>query len=52
MAPLPGFVEALSAASGLELACGEVIAGTDDALGDVDPRIAPVAAGLAVGELS
>jgi type IV pilus assembly protein PilM len=52
LAPLPGFVEALSVASGLELTCGEVIAGTDDALGDVDARIAPVAAGLAVGELS
>lgn len=52
LAPLPGFVEALSAASGLELTCGEVIAATDDALGDVDARIAPVAAGLAVGALS
>jgi hypothetical protein len=52
LAPLPGFVEALSVASGLELTCGEVIAGTDDALGDVDARIAPVAAGLAVGVLS
>lgn len=52
LAPLPGFVQALSAASGLELTCGEVIAGTDDALGDVDPRIAPVAAGLAVGALA
>jgi type IV pilus assembly protein PilM len=52
LAPLPGFVEALSAASGLELTCGEVISATDDALGDVDARIAPVAAGLAVGALS
>jgi type IV pilus assembly protein PilM len=52
LAPLPGFVEALSAASGLELTCGEVIAGADDALGTVDARIAPVAAGLAVGALS
>ena len=52
LAPLPGFVEALSAASGLALTCGEVIAGSDDALGDVDPRIAPVATGLAVGALT
>jgi type IV pilus assembly protein PilM len=52
LAPLPGFVEALAAASGLELTCGEVIAGGPDALGDVDPRIAPVATGLAVGALN
>jgi len=52
LAPLPGFVETLSAASGLKLSCGEVIPASDDALGDVDPRIAPVAAGLAVGALS
>jgi type IV pilus assembly protein PilM len=51
LAPLPGFVEALSAASGLAITCGEVITGTADALGDVDPRIAPVATGLAVGAL-
>ncbi|MGH2896706.1 MAG: pilus assembly protein PilM [Solirubrobacteraceae bacterium] len=51
LAPLPGFVEALAAASGLELTCGEVIAASADALGDVDGRIAPVATGLAVGEL-
>ena len=52
LAPLPGFVEALSAASGLELICGEVISATPDALGDVDGRIAPVATGLAVGALA
>lgn len=52
LAPLPGFVEALSAASGLELTCGEVIAGTPDALGQIDPRIAAVATGLAVGALA
>ena len=52
LAPLPGFVEALAAAAGLELICGEVIAADADALGDVDGRIAPVAAGLAVGELN
>ncbi|MFZ1996281.1 MAG: pilus assembly protein PilM [Solirubrobacteraceae bacterium] len=52
LAPLPGFVDELATASGLELTCGEVIAATDDALGNVDARIAPVAAGLAVGALS
>jgi type IV pilus assembly protein PilM len=52
LATLPGFLEALSAASGLELKCGEVIAGSPDALGDVDARIAPVATGLAVGALA
>ena len=52
LAPLPGFVQALSAASGLELTCGEVIAATPDALGDVDARLAPVATGLAVGALA
>jgi type IV pilus assembly protein PilM len=52
LAPLPGFVDALSAASGLEVTCGEVIAADADALGDVDARIAPVATGLAVGALS
>jgi hypothetical protein len=52
LAPLPGFVEALAAASGLELTCGEVISGSQDALGDVDARIAPVATGLAVGALT
>ncbi len=52
LAPLPGFVEALAAASGLELICGEVIVAGEDALGDVDRRLAPVATGLAVGALS
>jgi type IV pilus assembly protein PilM len=52
LAPLPGFVEALAAAAGLELICGEVISAGPDALGDVDGRIAPVATGLAVGALS
>lgn len=51
LAPLPGFVEALSAASGLELSCGEVAAASEDALGGVDARLAHVASGLAVGEL-
>jgi type IV pilus assembly protein PilM len=52
LSPLPGFVDALAAASGLELVCGEVIATSPDALGDVDRRLAPVATGLAVGALS
>ena len=52
LAPLPGFLDALSAASGLELTCGQVIADSADALGDVDARIAPVATGLAVGVLN
>lgn len=51
LAPLPGFVESLAAASGLELICGEVTAASAEALGGVDARIAPVASGLAVGEL-
>ena len=51
LAPLPGFVSALSAASGLELICGEVATAGPDALDGVDVRLAPVACGLAVGEL-
>jgi type IV pilus assembly protein PilM len=51
LAPLPGFVESLADASGLELVCGEVTAVSDGALGGVDPRVAPVASGLAVGEV-
>jgi hypothetical protein len=52
LAPLPGFVEALAVSSGLELTCGEVVAGDDGVLNDVDARIAPVATGLAVGALA
>jgi type IV pilus assembly protein PilM len=51
LAPLPGFVPALAAASGLELTCGEVNVAGPEALGGVDARLAPLAAGLAVGEL-
>ncbi len=51
LAPLPGFVQALGAAAGLELTCGEVHATDSEALGGVDPRLAPLATGLAVGEL-
>lgn len=52
LAPLPGFVEALELASGLDLVCGEVISGSDTALGEVDARVAAVATGLAIGELA
>ena len=52
LAPLPGFVESLADASGLELVCGEVAAVSAQALGGVDARVAPVASGLAVGQLS
>ena len=51
LAPVPGFVDSLAAASGLELVCGEVTAVSAEALGGVDARLAPVASGLAVGEL-
>lgn len=52
LAPLPGFVDALAAASGLELRCGEVALAGACALGDLDGRLAALASGLAVGELS
>lgn len=51
LAPLPGYVESLADASGLDLVCGEVMTASPDALGGVDPRLAPVASGLAVGGL-
>ena len=51
LAPVPGFVESLAEASGLELVCGEATAVSAEALGGVDARLAPVAGGLAVGEL-
>jgi type IV pilus assembly protein PilM len=51
LAPVPGFVESLAEASGLELVCGEVTAVSPEALGGVDARLAPVASGLAVGKL-
>ena len=51
LAPLPGFVQALAAASGLSLTCGEANVSGPDALGGVDSRLAPLASGLAVGEL-
>jgi type IV pilus assembly protein PilM len=52
LAPLPGFVDALSRASGLKLSCGEAAAASTDALGGLDARLAAVATGLAVGEIS
>jgi type IV pilus assembly protein PilM len=51
LAPLPGFVQALARESGLELICGEVNVAGPEALGGVDRRLAPLASGLAVGEL-
>lgn len=51
LASLPGFVRSLAAASGLELACGEVGASTPEALGGVDARLAPLAAGLAIASV-
>ena len=51
LAPLPGFVQALSRASGLKLVCGEVETAGASALGGVDARLAPLASGLAVGEI-
>ena len=50
LAPLRGFVPAIAEASGLELRCGEVQR-ADDALDELDPRVAPVAVGLSVGRL-
>jgi type IV pilus assembly protein PilM len=51
LASLPGFAAALGAASGLTLACGEVAVNADGALRDLDPGLAALASGLAVGEL-
>jgi type IV pilus assembly protein PilM len=51
LAPIPGFIGALAAASGLELTCGEVTVATAEALHGVDARLAPLASGLAVGGL-
>lgn len=51
LAPLRGFVEALSDASGLNLRCGAVSFSGAEASGTTDPRVAAVAVGLAVGEI-
>jgi type IV pilus assembly protein PilM len=51
LAPMPGFIEGLAAASGLALTSGEVALDTPEALGDVDALLAPVACGLAVGKI-
>lgn len=51
LAPLRGFVEALSDASGLELRCGAVRLDGTEAGDTTDPRVAAVAVGLAVGEI-
>jgi type IV pilus assembly protein PilM len=49
---VPGFVEALGDASGLELARGEVPLARPDALGPLDAGLVPLAAGLAVWEVA
>ncbi len=51
LATLPGFIDSLAAASGLELRSGEVTPAAEGALGGVDPRLAPLASGLAVAEV-
>ncbi len=51
LAPLRGFVEALSEASGLDLHCGSVNVSGAEALGSIDRSVAPVAVGLAIGAL-
>lgn len=51
LATLPGFVDTLSAASGLRLTCGTVGTAGTDRLGGVDACLAPLATGLSVGEL-
>jgi type IV pilus assembly protein PilM len=51
LAPLRGFVEALSDASGLDLHCGTVNVSGAEAIGSIDRSIAPVAVGLAIGAL-
>lgn len=52
LAPLRGFVDALSDASGLNLRCGTANVVDGEALGELDARVAPVAVGLAIGALS
>ncbi len=52
LAPLPGFMDALAEASGLNLTFGEVAAASADALSGVDPRLAPAAIGLAIAEIA
>jgi type IV pilus assembly protein PilM len=52
LAPLPGFADALSEASGLKLRCGAVNTAPGEDAGEVDPRVAPVAVGLSIGALS
>jgi type IV pilus assembly protein PilM len=51
LAPLPGFVEALSEASGLDLHCGSVNVSGAEAIGSMDRSVAAVAVGLAIGAL-
>lgn len=51
LAPLRGFVETLSDASGLDLHCGTVNVSGAEAIGAIDRSVAPVAVGLAIGAL-
>ncbi len=51
LAPMRGFVEALSDASGLDLHCGTVNVSGAEAIGAIDRSVAPVAVGLAIGAL-
>lgn len=51
LATLPGFVQSLSAFSGLRLICGEATPARVDALNGVDPRLAAVASGLSISEV-
>jgi type IV pilus assembly protein PilM len=52
LAAAPGFIDALAASSGLELRCGEATPAPAGALQGIDPRLAPLASGLAVAEVS
>jgi type IV pilus assembly protein PilM len=49
---LRGFVDALADASGMPLRVGTAVSSGPEVLAMVDPRIAPVAVGLAVGKVS
>jgi type IV pilus assembly protein PilM len=49
---IPGCVEAVAAASGLELSLGQVAVADGGLLNGVDVRLAPLASGLSIGELT
>jgi type IV pilus assembly protein PilM len=52
LAAAPGFIDALAAASGLELRCGEATPAAADSLRGIDPCLATLASGLAVAEVT